>query len=77
MGPDVDRVRRPTSVAATARRCPRRRTVILPRDVEGLPTAEICTLLDISAANQRVLLHRARSKVRQALEDYYRGDGGR
>lgn len=53
------------------------RTVILLRDVEGLPAAETCALLDISAANQRVLLHRARSKVRQALEDYYRGDGGR
>jgi RNA polymerase sigma-70 factor (ECF subfamily) len=52
------------------------RTVILLRDVEGLPAAETCALLDITAANQRVLLHRARSKVRQALEDYYRGDGG-
>ena len=50
------------------------RTVISLRDVEGLPAEEICVLLDISAANQRVLLHRARSKVRQALEYYYRGD---
>lgn len=50
------------------------RTVISLRDVEGLPAEEICALLDISAANQRVLLHRARSKVRQALEHYYRGD---
>ena len=53
------------------------RTVISLRDVDGLPAEEVCGLLDISAANQRVLLHRARSKVRQALEHYYRGDDER
>lgn len=44
------------------------RRVIVLRDVEGWPSEEVCTLLQISEGNQRVLLHRARSKVRQALE---------
>ena len=44
--------------------------VIRLRDVEGFGSAEVCDLLDISEANQRVLLHRARSKVRAALERY-------
>jgi RNA polymerase sigma-70 factor (ECF subfamily) len=38
--------------------------------VEGWPAEEVCGFLGISDANQRVLLHRARSRVRQALEDY-------
>jgi RNA polymerase sigma-70 factor, ECF subfamily len=46
------------------------RAVITLRDVEGWPSDEVCGLLEISEANQRVLLHRARSKVRGALEDY-------
>ena len=44
------------------------RRVITMRDIAGCPSAEVCDLLEISAANQRVLLHRARSKVRAALE---------
>jgi RNA polymerase sigma-70 factor (ECF subfamily) len=44
------------------------RAVITLRDVEGLEAEEICNLLAISVTNQRVLLHRARAKVRQALE---------
>lgn len=44
------------------------RRVFLLRDVEGLAAAEVCELLDLSEGNQRVLLHRARSKVRAALE---------
>jgi RNA polymerase sigma-70 factor (ECF subfamily) len=46
------------------------RNVITLRDVEGLSASEVCDLLDISEANQRVLLHRARAKARDALERY-------
>jgi RNA polymerase sigma-70 factor (ECF subfamily) len=46
------------------------RIVITLRDVQGLSASEVCDLLDISAANQRVLLHRARTKARAALERY-------
>ena len=46
------------------------REVITLRDVEGWTSAEVSDLLDIEDGNQRVLLHRARSRVRQALEDY-------
>jgi RNA polymerase sigma-70 factor (ECF subfamily) len=49
---------------------PTQRTVISLRDVKGLSAAEVCELLDISEANQRVLLHRARSKTRATLEHY-------
>lgn len=44
------------------------RTVITLRDVRGLDADEVCRLLEISEVNQRVLLHRARAKVRKALE---------
>jgi RNA polymerase sigma-70 factor, ECF subfamily len=46
------------------------RAVIALRDIEGWDAKDVCGLLDISAANQRVLLHRARSKVRGELERY-------
>jgi RNA polymerase sigma-70 factor, ECF subfamily len=46
----------------------RQREVVLLRDVEGLSGSEVCDVLAISEANQRVLLHRGRSKLRQALE---------
>jgi RNA polymerase sigma-70 factor (ECF subfamily) len=46
----------------------RQREVVVLRDVEGLSSAEVCEVLAISEANQRVLLHRGRSKLRQALE---------
>ncbi len=49
---------------------PAQRAVITLRDMEHWPSQEICNVLDISQTNQRVLLHRARSKVRQALERY-------
>jgi RNA polymerase sigma-70 factor (ECF subfamily) len=44
------------------------RAVITLRDVEGFPPDEVAQLLGISDGNQRVLLHRARSKVRTAIE---------
>ncbi len=46
------------------------RIVITLRDVEGWDAAEVCSVLELSETNQRVLLHRARSKVRAALEGY-------
>jgi RNA polymerase sigma-70 factor (ECF subfamily) len=54
----------------------RQREVITLRDVEGWASDEVCHALRISEANQRVLLHRARSKVRAALEEHF-GTGGR
>jgi RNA polymerase sigma-70 factor, ECF subfamily len=46
------------------------RAVITLRDVEGLTSAEVSDMLDIQDGNQRVMLHRARSRIRQALEEY-------
>jgi RNA polymerase sigma-70 factor (ECF subfamily) len=46
------------------------RAVISLRDVEGWSSEEVRNALDISEVNQRVLLHRARSRVRRALEEY-------
>ena len=51
----------------------RQRQVVTMRDVCGMPAGEICQALDISPANQRVLLHRARAVLRAALAEYYRG----
>ena len=48
-------------------------TVIRMRDVEGCSSDEVCATLEVSAANQRVLLHRARSRVRAALEEHLDG----
>jgi RNA polymerase sigma-70 factor, ECF subfamily len=48
---------------------PRQREVLLLRDVEGLSSQEVCEVLAISETNQRVLLHRGRSQLRQALEE--------
>jgi RNA polymerase sigma-70 factor (ECF subfamily) len=53
----------------------RQKAVITLRDVEGWPAEEVCELLGINATHQRVLLHRARSAVRMALEKYL-GDVG-
>ena len=47
---------------------PAQRTVITMRDVAGCDAAEVCAACEISEGNQRVLLHRARSRVRAALE---------
>lgn len=57
--------------AALAELPPRQRAVITLRDVEGCTSEEVCEILEISAANQRVLLHRARASVRGQLEDYF------
>jgi RNA polymerase sigma-70 factor, ECF subfamily len=46
------------------------RAVITLRDVDGFDAGEACDILGISEVNQRVLLHRARAKVRGALEEY-------
>lgn len=46
------------------------RKVLTLRDVEGFDSAETCAILELSEGNQRVLLHRARAKVQQALEAY-------
>jgi RNA polymerase sigma-70 factor (ECF subfamily) len=51
---------------------PRQRVVVTLRDVQGLTSEEACEALGITAQNQRVLLHRGRAALRQALEDYYR-----
>ncbi len=50
------------------------RTVITLRDVEGWSAEEVRNALDLSETNQRVILHRARAKVRQALESYLDGE---
>jgi RNA polymerase sigma-70 factor, ECF subfamily len=49
---------------------PAQATVISMRDIAGFDAEEVCNALEISETNQRVLLHRARSKVRRALEAY-------
>jgi RNA polymerase sigma-70 factor (ECF subfamily) len=59
-------------VAAAVGRLPeRQRVVITLRDIEGYDAGEVCSILEISAANQRVLLHRARAFVRAELERYF------
>ena len=54
---------------------PAQRAVISLRDVEGWSSEEVRNALELSETNQRVLLHRARSKVRRALESYLGEDG--
>jgi RNA polymerase sigma-70 factor, ECF subfamily len=49
---------------------PKQREIILLRDVAGFDGGEVCALLGISPANERVRLHRARATVRQKLEEY-------
>jgi len=44
------------------------RQVVVMRDFEGLPATEVCSVLGISEGNQRVLLHRGRSRIRAMLE---------
>jgi RNA polymerase sigma-70 factor (ECF subfamily) len=47
---------------------PAQRQVVTLRDVEELPSADVCHILGISEGNQRVLLHRARARIRRHLE---------
>ncbi len=51
------------------------RQVITLRDIVGMRADEVCNALEITDTNQRVLLHRARAKVRRALEVYFGGSG--
>jgi RNA polymerase sigma-70 factor (ECF subfamily) len=60
--------------AAIAALCPSQREVITLRDVEGRSAAEVCEALLLSPVHQRVLLHRARMRVRAALEPDVVGD---
>jgi RNA polymerase sigma-70 factor, ECF subfamily len=53
----------------------RQRVVVTLRDVHGIRAEEVCATHGITDANQRVLLHRARARLRAELEDYYRGVG--
>jgi RNA polymerase sigma-70 factor, ECF subfamily len=58
-------------LAAIARLPPAQREVLVLRDLEGISAAETCDVLGVSDTNQRVLLHRARSRVRAAIECYF------
>jgi RNA polymerase sigma-70 factor (ECF subfamily) len=58
-------------IADTVRELPAaQREVLVLRDLEGVTSEEVCNILNITGTHQRVLLHRARSRVRAALERY-------
>jgi len=48
------------------------RRVLILRDMEDVPPEDICNILEVSGTNLRVLLHRARARVRRALDAYLR-----
>jgi RNA polymerase sigma-70 factor (ECF subfamily) len=52
---------------------PAQREVVVLRDLEAVAAADVCNILGLTDTNQRVLLHRARSRVRSALERYLGG----
>jgi len=51
---------------------PLQRTVLMMREMQGQDMETICKILEVSESNARVLLHRARSQVREAIDNYYR-----
>jgi RNA polymerase sigma-70 factor (ECF subfamily) len=59
--------------AALEQMPPRQRAVVTLRDIDGLDSDEVCAVLSLSQANQRVLLHRGRSQLRRALETVLEG----
>ncbi|MDQ6670384.1 MAG: RNA polymerase sigma factor, partial [Chloroflexota bacterium] len=61
----VENVRAAIAVLPSAQR-----EVVTLRDVEDLPSEDVCGLLGLNEGNQRVLLHRGRSRIRAALEAY-------
>jgi len=65
----------PTLRAAVDALPGRQRDVVLLRDVEGLTAEDVCAVLEITEGNQRVLLHRGRSRLRTMLEDELRAGG--
>ncbi|MEV0792966.1 sigma-70 family RNA polymerase sigma factor [Kribbella sp. NPDC050459] len=63
-----------STVAAAIEGLPIRQQVVLTlRDIDGHDAEDVCALLEISMANQRVLLHRARAAVRGRLDHYFTG----
>jgi RNA polymerase sigma-70 factor (ECF subfamily) len=53
---------------------PSQRVILLLRDIAGWAPDEICRLFGIAEANERILLHHARSQLRGALEKQFEGD---
>ncbi len=50
---------------------PAQQAVLVMRDVEGWPSKDVCELLELTPGNQRILLHRARQKMRDMLNEYF------
>lgn len=73
----LDQELRRRVAAAVSELPPRQRLVITLRDIEGCDAREVCDLLEISAENQRVLLHRARAAVRGKIEEYVASSTGK
>ena len=56
---------------ALAQLPPAQQVIVGLRDIDGWSSDEVCEALEITPGNQRVLLHRARSRLRNVLEDYF------